>query len=122
MDLKLAFLVVIVKDPNRTPYVFFVFINWRESVSLVRSRLAVIDPLFDGLVLFPCVIAGECLHTWDAWITVEDFVLFLKDLECLLGGFVLCGISHELLEEGFFSNDRFVLFYDISMSRRKALF
>ena len=88
---------------------------------MVRPCLAVIDPLFNSLVFFPCVVAREGFHPREVWISIEDLVLLLKNLKCLLGGFVFVGGRLDLVEECLFSDDGFMLFNDICMPCRQTL-
>lgn len=90
-------------------------------MSLIGAGLAVVDPLLDGFIFFPCVVTSEGFHTWEVRVTIEDLVLLLKNLKSLLSGFIfVCGCL-ELLEEGLLTDDIFVLFYNICMSGRQTL-
>lgn len=122
LDLVLLLFVVIVKDPNWPPDVLFVFKNWRQCMRLVRPCLAVINPLFNRFILLPSVVTGESFDAWHVRVPVKNFIFLLQDFECLLSGLILICGSIKFFDEGPFSDDVFVLFNNISMSGRQALF
>ena len=88
---------------------------------MFRTSLAVVDPLLDGFVFFPGVVASQGLDSWQVGV-VEDLVLPLKDLERLLSGLVLVDVGLQLVNEGFLANDGFVFFNHICVPGRQALF
>ena len=61
-------------------------------MNLLRPGLAVINPLLNGFVFFPCVVAGEGLHSLKVWV-IEDLILPLQDLQGLLSSLVLINIG-----------------------------
>ena len=122
MDLIFLFLEVVVKYFYGSPHVLFVFENWRQGMSLIRPCLAVIYPLFNRFIFLPSVVTGECFDARHIGVTVKDFILLFEYFESLLRSFVLVGCSIQLFDEGPFSDDVFVLFNNISMSGREALF
>lgn len=91
-------------------------------MSLIRPCLAVVNPLLDRFIFLPSVVTGQSFHTGNARVTVKDLILFLQYLKGFLSGLILGGISHKLFKESFFSDNCFVLFNDICMSGRQALF
>lgn len=89
-------------------------------MGLSWPRFAVFYPLFNSLVLLPGVVSCEGFCVWETWI-IEDLVLLLKNLKCLLGSLVFGCIGVYLLQECFFSDDVFMFSYYIGMSGRQAL-
>jgi len=90
-------------------------------VRLVRACLAVINPLFNSFVLLPGVVTRERFDAGEIGATVEDLILLVEYLQCLLGSLILVGGGLNFFEEGLFSNNVFVLFNNICMSRWQAL-
>lgn len=121
-DLVLALLEDVVEHLYWTPHILLVFIDRRQSMSLLWPGLAIINPLFGGFVFFPCIISCESFHTCEVGVTVKDLIFLLKNLESFLGRFVLISICNDLFEEGFFSYNVFMLFNNICMSSWKTLF
>jgi len=121
LDFELLLLVVVVEDLNRLPHVLLVVEHRREAVGLVGTSLAVVDPLVDGLVFFPSVVASEGLYSWQVGV-VEDLILPFKDLKRLLSCLVLVDVCLQLINEGFLANDGFVFFNHICVPGRQALF
>jgi hypothetical protein len=90
-------------------------------VRLIWTGLTEIDPLFNSLVLFPCIIACESFHTWKVWATVKYLILLLEYLKSFLSGLIFVGSSLNLFEESLLSDYIFVLFNNICMTCRKTL-
>ena len=88
---------------------------------LIWASLAVIYPLFNSFIFFPCVVTGEGFDTWKVRPTVEDLHLLVEDLQGLLGGLVFVSSSLDFFEKSFLANNVFVLFNNIGMSRWQAL-
>jgi hypothetical protein len=57
-------------------------------VRLIRSLGTVVDPLLDGAVLFPGIVAGQYLDSRHLRIP-EDFILFLEDGDGFFGSDIL---------------------------------
>ena len=88
---------------------------------LIRASLTEVDPLLNGLVFFPSIVACQSFHAWQVRAPVEDLILLLEYLQSLFCGLVLVGGGLDLLEEGLLTDDIFVLFNNICMSCRQAL-
>lgn len=88
-DLELEFLVVVFEDFHWPPNVLLALIDWGQGMSLFRPCLTVVNPLFNSLILFPCVVTGKGFDTWKVWTAVEDLILFFQDFKSLLSSFVL---------------------------------
>ena len=80
LHLVLLFFVVVVEDLDWAPNVFLVLVNGRQSVGLVRPRLAVINPLFNSFVLLPGVVTRERFDAGEIGATVEDLILLVEYL------------------------------------------
>ena len=78
--------------------------------------------MINGLILLPSVVTGESFDVGHTGVAVENFILLFEYLKRLLSGFILVCGSVELLDEGFLSDDVIVLFNNIRMSGREALF
>jgi hypothetical protein len=122
LHLVLSFFVVIVEDLDGPPHVFLVLKDGGQGVRLVWASLAVINPLFNSLVFFPCVVTGECFYTGQVGSTIEDLHLLVENLQGLLGCLIFVGSSFDFFEKSFLANNVFVLFNNIGMSRWQALF
>ena len=121
LHLVLSLFVVIVKDFNWAPHIFFVLINGGQGMRLIWASLAVINPLFNSFVFLPCVVTGESFDTGKVRSSIEDLHLLVEDLQCLLGSLIFVGSSHDFFEKSFLANNVFVLFNNIGMSRWQAL-
>lgn len=88
---------------------------------LVRAGLAEVNPLFNSLIFFPCVVTCESFDAWKIWATVKYLVLLLEYLKGLLGGLILVSGGLNLFKEGLLSDNIFVLFNNICMSCGQAL-
>jgi len=87
-DLKLVISPVVSDDLDRAPCVLLVDVHGGKSVRLIGSLGAVVDPLLDGAVLFPGIVAGQYLDSGHLGIP-EDFILFLEDGDGFFGSDVL---------------------------------
>ena len=61
---------------------------------LVWADPAVVKPFLDCLILFPGVIARQCLH-WKHVCIVENFIFSLKNGKGLSGGLVF--VNHVVI-------------------------
>jgi hypothetical protein len=92
-------------------------------VRLVRSLGAVVEPLLDGAVLLPGIVAGQYLDSGHLRVP-EDFVFFLEDGNGLLGSDVLLAdllLLVVLREEGGFLDDVLMLLNEVGVSCWKTL-
>lgn len=112
--------VVVAKYLDRAPEVLTLLEDRRDTVELTRVLAAVLEPLFDGAVLVPGVVAGQGLDGRHVGV-VEDFVLLVQDGESLLGLLVLVEQVLGLGEEGGFFYDELVLLDHVGVARGEAL-
>mmetsp|Transcript_20668 Transcript_20668/g.31558 ORF Transcript_20668/g.31558 Transcript_20668/m.31558 type:complete len:224 (+) Transcript_20668:7277-7948(+) len=89
-------------------------------MGLANAGLAVVEPLFDGLVLVPGVVTGEDLDSGHGGL-VEDLVLLLEECDGLLGGLVLVDSGLSLVEEGGLFLDLLMLFNNVRVASGQTL-
>ena len=87
---------------------------------LVRTHLAVLEPLLDCAVLIPSIVAGEGLLRRRVHV-LEDLILALKDGDGLNSQLVGV-LSTNLLADLLLVLDVLMCLVDINMSSRKSLF
>ena len=113
--------MVISQNLNWFPTVLISLVNGGEGMGLVWFWEAVVHPLLDGLVFIPGVVPGENFYSRHLRL-VEDFVLFVKEGDCLLGGEVFVNARFGLVEEGLLLYHVVVLFNHVGMSGWEALY
>jgi hypothetical protein len=114
---------VVTNDLNWAPGVLLVDVHGGESVGLVRSLGTVVEPLLDGLVLLPGIVASQYLDSGHLGVP-ENFILLFEDGNGFFGGDVLLADLLLLVifrEECGFLNNVLMLLNEVGVSCWKTL-